>query len=165
MCGRYTQTAAFDELAQGFGTILENAGPEDLTARSNQFPSQNVPIIVVSKGVQQLVLVIILCTGISLGACAQMPPTTMQGSHEIEGRIVDVRGERMMLHDGTVPLVPGKRGEMVGAVAWSRGPGPVRREGWPEGCDGDGLQGRGRRAARHVAHVLSSPAHDARLAR
>ena len=107
MCGRYTQTAAFDELAQGFGTILENAGPEDLTARSNQFPSQNVPIIVVSKGVQQLVLVIILCTGISLGACAQMPQTTMQGSHEIEGRIVDVRGERMMLHDGTVLLVPG----------------------------------------------------------
>jgi hypothetical protein len=107
MCGRYTQTAAFDELAQGFGTILENAGPEDLTARSKQFPSQNVPIIVVSKGVQQLVLVIILCTGISLGACAQMPPTTMQGSHEIEGRIVDVRGERMMLHDGTVLLVPG----------------------------------------------------------
>ena len=107
MCGRYTQTAAFDELAQGFGTILENAGPEDLTARSNQFPSQNVPIIVVSKGVQQLELVIILCTGISLGACAQMPQTTMQGSHEIEGRIVDVRGERMMLHDGTVLLVPG----------------------------------------------------------
>jgi hypothetical protein len=107
MCGRYTQTAAFDELAQGFGTILENAGPEDLTARSNQFPTQNVPIIVVSKGVQQLVLVIILCTGISLGACAQMPPTTMQGSHEIEGRIVDVKGERMMLHDGTVLLVPG----------------------------------------------------------
>ena len=59
MCGRYTQTAAFDELAQGFGTILENAGREDLTARSNQFPSQNVPIIVVSKGVQQLVLVIL----------------------------------------------------------------------------------------------------------
>ena len=107
MCGRYTQTAAFDELAQGFGTILENAGPEDLTARSNQFPSQNVPIIVVGKGVQQLVLVIILCTGISLGACAQMPQTTMQGSHEIEGRIVDVKGERMMLHDGTVLLVPG----------------------------------------------------------
>ena len=107
MFSRYTQTAAFDELAQGFGTILENAGPEDLTARSNQFPSQNVPIIVVSKGVQQLVLVIILCTGISLGACAQMPQTTMQGSHEIEGRIVDVRGERMMLHDGTVLLVPG----------------------------------------------------------
>ena len=107
MFSRYTQTAAFDELAQGFGTILENAGPEDLTARSNQFPSQNVPIIVVSKGVQQLVLVIILCTGISLGACAQMPQTTMQGSHEIEGRIVDVKGERMMLHDGTVLLVPG----------------------------------------------------------
>ena len=107
MFGRYTQTAVFDELAQGFGTILENAGPEDLTARSNQFPSQNVPIIVVSKGVQQLVLVIILCTGISLGACAQMPQTTMQGSHEIEGRIVDVKGERMMLHDGTVLLVPG----------------------------------------------------------
>jgi hypothetical protein len=107
MCGRYTQTAAFDELAQGFGTILENAGPEDLTTRSNQFPSQNVPMIVVSKGVQQLALVIILCTGISLGACAQMPPTTMQGSHEIEGRIVDVRSERMMLHDGTVLLVPG----------------------------------------------------------
>jgi hypothetical protein len=100
MCGRYTQTAAFDELAQGFGTILENAGPEDLTARSNQFLSQNVPIIVVSKGVQQLVLVIILCTGISLGACAQ-------------------RSCRL-----------------------ERGPGPVRREGWPEGCDGDGLQGR-----------------------
>ena len=107
MFSRYTQSAAFDELAQGFGTILENAGPEDLTARSNQFPSQNVPIIVVSKGVQQLVLVIILCTGISLGACAQMPQTTMQGSHEIEGRIVDVKGERMMLHDGTVLLVPG----------------------------------------------------------
>ena len=107
MFSRYTQTAAFDELAQGFGTILENAGPEDLTARSNQFPSQNVPIIVVGKGVQQLVLVIILCTGISLGACAQMPQTTMQGSHEIEGRIVDVKGERMMLHDGTVLLVPG----------------------------------------------------------
>jgi hypothetical protein len=107
MCGRYTQTAAFDELAQGFGTILENAGPEDLTARSNQCPPQNVPSLSSAKGVQQLVLVIILCTGISPGACAQMPPTTMQGSHEIEGRIVDVRGEGMMLRDGTVLLVPG----------------------------------------------------------
>ena len=30
MCGRYTQTAAFDELALRFGITVEDTAPEDL---------------------------------------------------------------------------------------------------------------------------------------
>jgi putative SOS response-associated peptidase YedK len=56
MCGRYTQTAAFDELALRFGITVEDAGLEDLTPRYNVAPSQSVPIVVAHNGGRQLVM-------------------------------------------------------------------------------------------------------------
>lgn len=56
MCGRYTQTAAFDELALRFGITVEDTGPEDLPPRYNVAPSQLVPIVVAHHGGRQLVM-------------------------------------------------------------------------------------------------------------
>src|SRR3989304_4563841 len=56
MCGRYTQTAAFDELALRFGITVEDAGLEELTPRYNVAPSQPVPIVVAHNGARQLVM-------------------------------------------------------------------------------------------------------------
>ncbi len=56
MCGRYTQTAAFDELALRFGITVEDTGLEDLTPRYNVAPSQPVPIVVAHDGGRQLVM-------------------------------------------------------------------------------------------------------------
>jgi len=55
MCGRYTQTAAFDELALRFGITVEDTDLEDLTPRYNVAPSQSVPIVVAHNGGRQLV--------------------------------------------------------------------------------------------------------------
>jgi len=56
MCGRYTQTAAFDELALRFGITVEDTDLEDLTPRYNVAPSQPVPIVVGHNGGRQLVM-------------------------------------------------------------------------------------------------------------
>ncbi len=56
MCGRYTQTAAFDELALRFGITVEDTSLEDLTPRYNVAPSQPVPIVVARDGGRQLVM-------------------------------------------------------------------------------------------------------------
>jgi putative SOS response-associated peptidase YedK len=56
MCGRYTQTAAFDELALRFGITLEDAPDEDMTARYNVAPSQAVPIVVARDGGRRLLM-------------------------------------------------------------------------------------------------------------
>ena len=56
MCGRYTQTAAFDELALRFGITVEDTGLEDLTPRYNVAPSQPVPIVIAHNGGRQLVM-------------------------------------------------------------------------------------------------------------
>jgi len=45
VCGRYNSTAAFDELALRFGITVESGSNEELTARFNVAPSQDVPII------------------------------------------------------------------------------------------------------------------------
>ena len=49
----------------------------------------------------------ILAAGVFLGACAQTGLSSPPSTHEVEGRIVDVRGPRMLLHDGTVLVIPG----------------------------------------------------------
>ena len=56
MCGRYTQTAAFDELALRFGITVEDTDLEDLTPRYNVAPSQTVPIVVAHNGGRQIVM-------------------------------------------------------------------------------------------------------------
>jgi putative SOS response-associated peptidase YedK len=56
MCGRYTQTAAFDELALRFGITAEDTGLEDLPPRYNVAPSQSVPIVVAHNGGRRLVM-------------------------------------------------------------------------------------------------------------
>jgi putative SOS response-associated peptidase YedK len=56
MCGRYTQTAAFDELALRFGITVEDTAPEDLPPRYNVAPSQPVPIVVAHNGGRRLVM-------------------------------------------------------------------------------------------------------------
>ena len=48
MCGPFTQTAAFDILAERFGITVEASTNEELTARYNVAPSQSVPIITAS---------------------------------------------------------------------------------------------------------------------
>jgi len=54
MCGRYTQTAAFDELAQRFGIDVDDDDHEDLTPRYNTAPSLRVPIVVAGDGGRRL---------------------------------------------------------------------------------------------------------------
>jgi len=49
----------------------------------------------------------ILGAGVFLGACAQTRLSSLPSPHEGEGRIVDVRGPRLLLHDGTVLVIPG----------------------------------------------------------
>ena len=56
MCGRYTQTSAFDELALRFGITVEDTDLEDLTPRYNVAPSQLVPIVVSHDGGRRLVM-------------------------------------------------------------------------------------------------------------
>lgn len=56
MCGRFTQTAAFDVLAERFGITVESGTNEELTARYNVAPSQEVPIVVSSNGNRRLVM-------------------------------------------------------------------------------------------------------------
>jgi putative SOS response-associated peptidase YedK len=56
MCGRYTSTAAFDELALRFGITVESGTNEELTARFNVAPTQAVPIITASEKGRKLVM-------------------------------------------------------------------------------------------------------------
>src|SRR5713101_5023054 len=56
MCGRYTKTAAFDELALRFGITVEETGLEDLPPRYNVAPSQSVPIVVAHNGSRRIVV-------------------------------------------------------------------------------------------------------------
>jgi putative SOS response-associated peptidase YedK len=56
MCGRYTQTAAFEELALRFGITVEEVTDEDLASRYNVAPSQPVPIVVGEKDGRRLVM-------------------------------------------------------------------------------------------------------------
>ena len=56
MCGRYTSTAPFDELALRFGIAVEPDGKEELSARYNVSPSQQVPIVVAFNGGRRLVM-------------------------------------------------------------------------------------------------------------
>ena len=54
MCGRYTETAAFEELARRFGIEVEEADNEELISRYNVAPSQPVPVIVETQGRRRL---------------------------------------------------------------------------------------------------------------
>jgi putative SOS response-associated peptidase YedK len=54
MCGRYTETAAFEELARRFGIEVEEADNEELISRYNVSPSQTVPVIVATEGRHRL---------------------------------------------------------------------------------------------------------------
>ncbi len=50
MCGRYTETAAFEELAERFGITLDQDEAEDLRPSYNVAPSQMVPVVVNADG-------------------------------------------------------------------------------------------------------------------
>lgn len=54
MCGRYTESAAFDVLAERFGLEVEESADEALFGRYNIAPSQPVPIIVADNGRRRL---------------------------------------------------------------------------------------------------------------
>jgi len=56
VCGRYTSTAAFDELALRFGIMIESGTKEELTARYNVAPAQLVPIIRASEKGRRLTM-------------------------------------------------------------------------------------------------------------
>lgn len=56
MCGRYTQTSAFDELALRFGITVEDDDHEELTPRYNTAPSLSVPVVVAAHGRRRLVM-------------------------------------------------------------------------------------------------------------
>jgi len=53
-----------------------------------------------------LALVLGIVGALSLSACAHPEPMSLRGDHEVEGRIVDVRGERMRLSNGMELLIP-----------------------------------------------------------
>jgi putative SOS response-associated peptidase YedK len=55
MCGRYTETAAFEELARRFGIEVEEGDNEEMVARYNVSPSQTVPVVVVGEGRRRLI--------------------------------------------------------------------------------------------------------------
>jgi hypothetical protein len=48
----------------------------------------------------------ILYAAVFLGACAQAGLSSTPSTREVEGRVVDVRGTRVLLNDGTVLLIP-----------------------------------------------------------
>ena len=54
MCGRYTETAAFEELARRFGIEVEEADNEEMISRYNVAPSQPVPIVIARDGQRRL---------------------------------------------------------------------------------------------------------------
>jgi putative SOS response-associated peptidase YedK len=56
MCGRYTQTSAFDELALRFGITVEDEDREELTPRYNTAPSLSVPVVVATARGRRLVM-------------------------------------------------------------------------------------------------------------
>jgi len=56
MCGRYTQTSAFDELAGRFGITVEDEDREELTPRYNTAPSLSVPVVVATAAGRRLVM-------------------------------------------------------------------------------------------------------------
>ena len=56
MCGRYTQTSAFDELAGRFGITVLDDDREDLTPRYNTAPSLTVPVVVATGAGRRLVM-------------------------------------------------------------------------------------------------------------
>ncbi|HUO64558.1 MAG TPA: SOS response-associated peptidase [Terriglobales bacterium] len=56
MCGRYTQTAAFDELALRFGVTVEDDDHDDLVPRYNTAPSLRVPVVVAADDGRRLVM-------------------------------------------------------------------------------------------------------------
>jgi hypothetical protein len=51
-------------------------------------------------------LALVLFAALSLAACAQTRPVGGQSDHEVEGRIVDVRSERVLLSNGMELLIP-----------------------------------------------------------
>ena len=55
MCGRYTETAAFEELARRFGIEVQEGDNEEMVARYNVSPSQTVPIVVAGEGRRRLI--------------------------------------------------------------------------------------------------------------
>lgn len=56
MCGRYTQTSAFEELARRFGITVEDDDPLELTPRYNTAPSLSVPVVVAAEGRRRLLM-------------------------------------------------------------------------------------------------------------
>jgi putative SOS response-associated peptidase YedK len=56
MCGRFTATAAFDVLAERFGSTIESGTNEELTARYNVAPSQSILIITANEKGRRLVM-------------------------------------------------------------------------------------------------------------
>lgn len=54
MCGRYTETAAFEELARRFGIAVEEADNDELISRYNVSPSHTVPVIVATEDGRRL---------------------------------------------------------------------------------------------------------------
>ena len=56
MCGRFTRTVAFDELALQFGITVDEGANEELTARYNVAPTQTVPIITAGGKGRRLVM-------------------------------------------------------------------------------------------------------------
>ncbi len=53
-----------------------------------------------------LTLVLGIVGALALSACAHTDPKSLREDHEVEGRIVDVRGERMRLNNGMEFLIP-----------------------------------------------------------
>jgi hypothetical protein len=58
------------------------------------------------ENIAALILGLGIVGALSFSACVNTAPMGLRGDHEVEGRIVDVRGERMRLNNGMEFLIP-----------------------------------------------------------
>ena len=127
MCGRYTETAAFEELALRFGITVAREEAEALRPSFNVAPSQRIPIVIEADGSRALLL-----------ARWGFRPHWMRASKlaPINAR-AETAGTSRMFRDAlqrTRCLVPAD-----GFYEWQAGPGQKRKQPYYVRLKGGGL--------------------------
>ena len=118
MCGRYTETAAFEELARRFGIEVEEADNEDMISRYNVAPSQPVPIVIARDGQRRLLT----------ARWGLRPFWTRNGGHAPINARAETVATSAMFTDAlkrTRCLIPAD-----GFYEWQAVPGQKRKQPW-----------------------------------
>jgi putative SOS response-associated peptidase YedK len=127
MCGRYTQTAAFDELALRFGITVEDTALEDLPPRYNVAPSQAVPIVIARDSGRQIVM-----------AKWGFHPAWMKSS-----KLAPINAKAETVAESRMFLEAAQRGRCLvpadGFYEWSPVPGQKRKQPFYVRLKGGGL--------------------------